>query len=285
MLLQTNKFYLVRESIVTLYLMTFLYLATTPSVFGHSYSVPEDNKTFVWRIKNPDGKYGTGFVLKDSVAGFFLVTNKHVVKSEVTGKYYDSVYVFKNIITKYKKAKSSDSVLILRLTHNRRRLYAEHSDENVDLVFIQLGNYVVGSDSVRNPSGIEKLAGWSSPMILNTRSISINDGASVQLIGYSLTLPQASQYAISRFGKISNYSAEKISVNIDGKYRKSQWIIVDASVRGGHSGGPVFSHAEGSKKLWLIGFVQAVDTKSELTFVIPSHYILDLLNKVREKIR
>ena len=113
----------------------------------------------------------------------------------------------------------------------------------------------------------------------------VNDGARIQMIGYSLKMPQKAQFPSSRFGDVSNYAAEQISINIDGKIRKSQWIIVDASVRGGHSGGPAFYVDEQKKKLLLVGFVQAVVEELELTFIIPSHYILELLDKAREKIK
>lgn len=285
MLMHKNKFYFIKKIRHTIYLITILCFIISPNVLSHTYSVPEKDKEAVWRIKNPDGKYGTGFVLSDSVAGFFLVTNKHVVKSKLTGEYFDSVQVFKNIITLNNKTKSTDSPMTLRLKYKDRVFFIEHAKEDVDLVFIQLGKLVRKDETVLNPNGDIRLVGWRTSMIADTRTLKINDGTTLQLIGYSLKLQQPTQYPISRYGKISAYTTENISLLIDEKKRTSEWIIVDASVRGGHSGGPAFCNINSSKKLVLIGFVQATSKDSELTFVIPSHYILELLNKVREMIK
>lgn len=248
------------------------------SGFSHEYSVPENQKRSVWRIETEHNTWGSGFVLSDSLAGFFLVTNKHVVMDTVRGSYFDSVRVYANTITATDKVKSSTKYHVLYLRNEGRDLFVEHEDPNVDLVFIRLSHR---DRRIFNPRGIVKLIAWSTSMVLDTRNSTINDGARVQMLGYSQRLKQRSQFPLSRFGFIASFPKESTRIAIGGELKESQWIIVDATTRGGQSGGPVFVAIIETKQLWLVGFSQASKESDELSLVIPSHYILDLLDQLR----
>lgn len=266
--------------ITTLVMATVMGCSMAPEIMAQSKNLPELAKRTIWRIENPDGEYGTGFVLKDSAAVFVLVTNKHVVKSKRDGHYFNSVKVYRNVLTNKSKVKSTDSSFTLRLRYKGLNLYIEHDSSDVDLVLILLDKLIIGNETISNPVGIKNFHYWNTIVVADTRVTNVNDGARIQMIGYSLQFKQNSQFPSSRFGYVSNFAAENINILIGKKIRKSQWIIVDASVRGGHSGGPAFFMDEKKKKLFLVGFVQAVDSVSEITYIIPSHYILELLEKV-----
>ncbi len=252
---------------------------------ANSPSIPEDDKRFIWRIETEQNTRGTGFILSDPEIGFFLVTNKHVLTDTLTGSPFDSVRVFLNVFTEKNKVKSSDSSVFLYLRKHGKKLFVEHEDTNVDLVFVQLGTFSGNGDLFLNPSGDMKILGWKTSMVLDTRSSAINDGVIIQMIGFSHMLPQSSQFALSRFGSVASFPKESIKLNINGVMKQSQWIVVDASTRGGQSGGPAFAFPSNSNGLMLVGFSQATTTKQELSYLIPSQYILDLLERIRDMVR
>lgn len=263
----------------------FMMIALPPVVCGHGpFSLPESDKRFIWRIENPENRLGTGFVISDSTAGYLLITNKHVVWSDSLNDYFDSVQVHVNILTENNKVKSIDSTLTLYLRVNGVKLFREHKNSNVDLIAIRLGRIGEPGDYISNPSDIDWYLGFSSTLIANTETAIINDGAIVQMIGYSLRFAQSHQYPTSRYGFVSHYAAEDVKVKINNRYYTSKWIFVDGTVRGGHSGGPVFISNSESKRIHMIGFLQATVVKSEIAFVIPSHFILEVIEDLRIEI-
>ena len=103
----------------------------------------------------------------------------------------------------------------------------------------------------------------------------------MQLVGYSFQLAQESKVATSRFGFVASFPDEPISLSIGDTVRTSEWILIDASIRGGHSGGPVFAADQNSSKIYLLGFVQGTSDSAEMCIVIPAHFILDLIQSIK----
>jgi len=140
--------------------------------FPHTYGLPEADKRGVVRIVNPEGKFGTGFVLSDPELGFFMVTNKHLIRSTVDGSYFDSVLVYRNELTsKDKKVKSTTTANAIHLSFRNWRLYAVHEDEDVDLALIRLGAVRLGDTVVTNPDNCEYIYGFNTNMVIDTRSL------------------------------------------------------------------------------------------------------------------
>jgi hypothetical protein len=180
-------------------------MVASQAVKAHSFGLPEHQKRQIYRITTPEGKVGTGFVVSDSAAGYMLVTNKHLVWSDTAMRYLDSVFLHVNVINERGKVKSLDSTLTLRLRKDTTLIVQEHPDTNVDLVVMPLQEFAIRS-------GLEKLIGFSTRMIPHTAITEINDGALLQVVGYSWILPQANQFPTSRFGRVASCPQEKVSI-------------------------------------------------------------------------
>lgn len=250
---------------------------------GDIASLPEAMKRFIVRITNSEKTQGSGFILSDSTAGYLLVTNRHVVESRSTGVMLDSVLIWTNIIDSNNKVKSADSCRTLYLRHKGRKLFWQHPDKSVDIVLVSLGLLDSLPDTLTNPSGNQKIIGFRTDHIIPKVDFQVgrlNDGVQVQVVGFSEKLPQKYQYHVSRFGHLSFYPGEEINVLIDGKLESLDWLVLDVSNRGGDSGGPVFVTEPDSHNMYLLGFVQAVATKDELCYAIPSYYILETITTI-----
>jgi len=245
--------------------------------------LPESDKRFIVRLCNPENKQGTGFFVSDSICGYLLITNRHVVSSSKTGEIFDSVQLFANNIGANGKVISSDSHQTLYLRHGGVPLYVEHPNKSVDLIVVGIGSIGV---EFSNPAGLDKLYGYKRSFICardRFNPSAVNDGMGVQIIGFSEPLPQKDQFHISRFGHISYYPCEDISVKIDGGVQSLDWLVIDASSRGGDSGGPLFFSDPKSGAICLLGFVQAINQQDELCYAIPSYYILEVIDLLRHR--
>ena len=258
-------------------------------------SLREFDKRSIVRIETPEG-LGTGFVLSDTSLGYFLVTNKHVVQSSKTGEYFDSVFVRRNKLSDEGKVVATNEKGTLYLNYGNRKLFVEHEDPDIDLVFVALGSFQVGDTTLFNPIGY---SGWifafKLSMVANRddmRRLAITDGTPVQIIGFSFTTSQKPQFHISRFGRIALFSSERLTFRIARQRQDcvcmepvtAEWIVIDITSRPGDSGGPAFALIPGSKQAWLIGLVQAGSELNEFCLAHPSYYIHDLVNLVRKKL-
>lgn len=283
------------RDLVILALISLVSLVLTSSVsFGQSLA--EFDKRAIVRIETTEQGLGTGFLLSDSLLGFLLVTNKHMLQSQKTQEYFDSVFIRKNELSPDGKVIATHDRGTLYLKYRGEKLFVEHKDPNVDLVIVGLGSFTVGDTTLFNPANYSQwLFGFSMSMVANRedmKRLKISDGTRVQLIGFSFTTAQKPQFHISRFGHIALFSNEKLTFRI-ARHRDdcvcmepvaAEWIVIDITSRPGDSGGPVFAIMPGSTHAWLIGLVQSGSELNEFCLAHPSYYIHDLVNLVRKKL-
>jgi len=263
--------------------------------YSSSQSIDEIDKRGIVRIETPDGKLGTGFTLSDSVLGFFLVTNKHVIKSPKTGAYYDSVFVRTNMLDSGKVV-ATERKNTLYLYFKGHQLFREHKDSNIDLVVIQLGHVKVADSVILNPSNFEWLYGLKMRTVADRGdldSLQIRDGSFVQIVGFSFQAPQKPQFHISRFGHLALFSYKKIALYFqvpsgDSTIQErsvAEWLVIDIVSRGGDSGGPVFAFHPKNKTTWIIGIVKGSSELNEYCFAHPSYHIWELVRSIADDIR
>lgn len=277
---------------VVTFLCSYLLICFTPS-FGQS--LRETDKRAIVRIETPES-LGTGFLLSDSLLGVFLVTNKHMLQSQKTQEYFDSVFVRKNILSDdKKKVIATDERATLYLRYGGSRLFREYPDSNVDLVIVQAGNIQVGDSTIVNPRNYsEWFFGFNMSMVANREDMTrlgISDGTEVQVIGFSFNIPQKPQFHISRFGHIALFTSEKLTFRVERQRDDcrcmepltSEWLVIDITSRPGDSGGPVFAIIPGSQNAWLVGLVQGGWELQELCLAHPSYYIHELVELVKGK--
>lgn len=247
------------------------------------------------RIENPEGRKGTGFVLRDSIAGFFLVTNKHVVRSCATAGYFDSVFVRKNMLGSSGRLEVSSVRAKLLLSMNGNRIFFEHPDTAVDLVAIPIGVFRLSdSNTIMNPSDLYWL---ESAMGLGTEVLATRDqlsssmflaGTPVQITGFSLEVLGAEQLHVSRFGHIAVSPGQSYRVVFrDGCPGakpfaiKAEWIVLDIVSRGGDSGAPVLD----KERNLVLGFVKGNHVDSEICYAQSSGYVWDMVKILRNHLR
>ena len=248
------------------------------------------------RIETPEG-LGTGFLLSDSSLGFFLVTNKHVVRSSQTQQYFDSVFVRKNKLSEHNKVIATNEKATLYLRYRGWNLFVEHPDSNVDLVIVPLGLIALRDTTITNPANYTPwVYGFKMSTVANRedmKKLKIRDGIPVQIVGFSFVTPQELQFHISRFGHIAIFPTEKLTFKIKKRHNNceciesvtSEWIVIDITSRPGDSGGPVFAFPPESGSVWLIGLVAAGEALDESCLAYPSFYVWELVDLVKEKIK
>ncbi len=261
-------------------------------------SIPELNKRSILRIETPEQGLGTGFLVRDSLLGFFLVTNKHMVQSPKTHQYFDSVFVRRNKISDDNKVVATNEKATLYLRWKGSKLFAEHPDSNVDLVIVIVGAVPLGDTVIVNPANYDPwIYGIKMDMVAKREDIKrldIRDGTPVQIIGFSFATDQEPQFHISRFGNIAIFPSDKLTLNVTKQRANcectepitSEWIILDITSRPGDSGGPVFALLPGSNQAWLVvGLVAMGHTWNELCLAHPSYYIWELVDLIKQKIK
>jgi hypothetical protein len=261
---------------------------------------PEEGKRGIVRIETPDGMIGTGFIILDhSNQRDFLVTNKHMLKACRQKDYFDFVLLRRNRFNKDGNVIATEEKDTLYLHFKGNQMYFAHPDSNVDLAIVPLGDFILGTDSVHNPSGTSNrfIYGINKEMLATRdimRSKQIIAGIPVFMMGFSYQNIDKPQFHITRFGHIALFTSEKLPEAFTNKCfdttytdrMTSDWILLDIISRGGDSGGPVFAALDQTKEIYLIGATQGGTAEAELCYAIPSYYISDLIiraNKIIDK--
>jgi len=279
------------------FLVTFVFsflLLTFAVSFGQS--LPETDKRAIVRVETPEGALGTAFLLSDSLLGFLVVTNKHMLQSWKTHKYFDSVFVRKNRLSADKtKVIATDEKATLYLRYGGTKFFVEHPDSDVDLVIVPTVKIQVGDSTIVNPRNYTQWRfGFNMSMVADREDMTrlgIRDGTKVQVIGFSFPMLQKPQFHISRFGHIALFASEKLTLRVerqrDGdRYMQavtSEWLVIDITARPGDSGGPVFAIIPGSERAWLVGLVKGRSELEAVCLAHPSYYIHELVELMKEK--
>jgi len=259
----------------------FLLIVCTSTSFSFSSTIDESTKRSIYEIISPDlGTSGTGFVISDSLLGKFLVTCKHVVQ-DASGNYVDSILVRRNKLLPTGQAVSDTSRFVLRLKVDGRKYFAEHPNPGVDLIIIP---FLADFNTTISPN--EPLYGQYSYVVLTKdimHSLGIDEGTDVEVIGFSLSLPDGNiHYHFSRFGKVGLYATNEFTLIIEGRPRTANYVLLDMTVRPGNSGSPIFGHI--NNNTYLIGFLSAYSSVMEYGIGYPVYYLYDLMTILKNEI-
>jgi hypothetical protein len=240
----------------------------------------EEHKLSIFEIMQPDGYFGTAFVINDSLLGKVLLTCKHVLQDS-SGDYFDYVFMRKNKLLSSRQVVSDTAVFVLHLKDKNTRLYYEHPNPNIDLVAIPLD---APHKTLRS---IGPIIAFDGHLIMDKRALTyvgIDEGTEVEIIGFSLTtmIPFDNiNYHTSRFGKIALYTSDDYTLSIDGEKTTANFILLDVSIRPGDSGAPIIANI--GQRSFFIGLVAALMPDTEFGVGYPSHYIHDFLMSLRNK--
>jgi len=266
-------------------------------------SVLEPGKRAIVCIETPDKARGTGFYLQDEVLGLFLVTNKHMLQSQRTQEFFDSVYVRKNVFNESGKVVATADREILYLKREGQALFAPHPDSNIDLAIVQCGMLPASGGWFFNPvSSDQDSVRWSFMLQLSSLASredmaakGFTNSLDVELISFSFASLNDDFFHISQFGHIALYSHAPMTFPFQKQYGNCtctklvtcDWVILDITSRGGDSGGPVFASGPGIKSITprIIGIVMGGAEQEELCLVLPSYYILDLIDIVKSTVQ
>jgi hypothetical protein len=252
-------------------------------VLAHGQTSREEDKLSIYEIVQPDGFFGTGFMIEDSLMGQLLITCRHIIQKE-NGEFFDKIFVRKNKLLKTKQVISDTIGFFVYLKDKKdgktRRFFYSHPDPNIDLAIIPLVHpdqpiktrrpvYTFDADLILSKQGLD--------------SLGIEEGTDVEIIGFSLTNSlyiDRINYHFSRFGKIGLFTTDDFELTIDEKPRQANFMLLSMSVKIGDSGSPIIAHIGDSR--FIIGIVTAVVPDIAYGVGYPSYYIYDFLQEVRE---
>jgi hypothetical protein len=242
----------------------------------------EEDKLSIYEIVQPDGFFGTGFMIEDSLMGQLLITNRHIIQDE-NGHFFEKIFIRKNRLLKTKQV-ISDTVgffVYLKDKENgkNRELFYSHPDPDIDVAVIP----VIHPDQPiksRKPT-----YAFDSHLVLSRMgldSLGVEEGTDVEIIGFSLTNSlyiDRINYHFSRFGKIGLFTSDDFELTIDKQPRKANFMLLSMPVKIGDSGSPIIAHIGDQR--YIIGIVTAVVPDIAYGVGYPSYYIYDFLEQVR----
>lgn len=185
-------------------------------------------------IDGSDGKrhwVGTGFMVGRLEEGstdrytIYILTNKHVVKG------------FSSLLVRFNNAESVGvKDLEMPLIENGKKLYAEHPNEESDIVAIQILPGVIIANRLK--LSFLKLEEHALTLEKMQRT-GVDEGTLVYTLGFPMNLMNEKIKApICRLGCISRIADAFVAPD------KANDFLVDAEVFPGNSGGPVFNGPE-----------------------------------------
>ena len=243
-------------------------------------TIEETTKRFIHEIISPGIGTGTGFIIRDSLLGFVLVTCKHVVQDK-KGNYADSIFLRRNKLLPTGQIISDTSQFLVRIKIDDSLLVTEHPNPDVDLVIIPLW--------LNNTTLSEKefLYGQNSRVVPSKeemRKQNIPEGTDVEVIGFSLRIPSdRHHYHFSRFGKVGLFTTDEFTLIMDSIPRTANFILLDMTIRPGDSGSPIFAHI--ADTTYLLGFISATSKVMEYGIGYPAYYLYDLMKILRDKLK
>jgi hypothetical protein len=242
----------------------------------------EEDKLSIYEIVQPDGFFGTGFMIEDSLMGQLLITCRHIIQDE-DGDFFDKIFVRKNRLLKTKQVISDTVGFFVYLKDKEngktRELFYSHPDSNIDLAIIPVihPNQPLKS---RKPT-----YAFDSRLVLSRMgldSLGVEEGTDVEIIGFSLTSSlyiDRINYHFSRFGKIGLFTSDDFELTIDNEPRKANFMLLSMPVKIGDSGSPIIAHIGDQR--YIIGIVTAVVPEIAYGVGYPSYYIYDFLEQAR----
>lgn len=196
-------------------------------------------------IKNQYGNVGTGFLMSKRLGNdnkaIFLMTNRHVLRKDVTGPYseYIDVRFYKKDPRPGEERIRWVRLPILKRNNGFQEIVFMHPEEYVDVAGILI------NDVVNHLSKEVDFTNLSDDMIL-TRKIaqeeSVDSGEDLLILGYPAGIFSETNYLpLVKPGLLSSSSSEDLSLNLgNGQAIKGKIYLIDGSLFGGNSGGPVF---------------------------------------------
>jgi len=269
-------------NILTMAIIRTIILVVILPILALGQTSREEDKLSIYEIVQPDGFFGTGFMIEDSLMGQMLITCRHIIQDE-NGDFFDKIFVRRNKLLKTKQVVSDTVGFYVHLKDKEngetRNLFYSHPDPNIDLAIIP----VIHPDQPlknRKPT-----YGFDSRLVLSRMgldSMGVEEGTDVEIIGFSLTSSlyiDRINYHFSRFGKIGLFTSDDLELTIDKQPRKANFMLLSMSVKIGDSGSPIIAHIGGRR--YIIGIVTAVVPDIAYGVGYPSYYIYDLLEQIR----
>lgn len=191
-------------------------------------------------IKNSFGKFGTGVIVAQKTNSghkVFLMTNKHVLENDEK-ELCDYITVGFYLKQRLQNRPAVKPIKIMCKENGQKstRLFY-HPTEGVDVAGILI------SDLTRAHTDIA----WSvleDDLLLNKEIMKkevIEVGEDVLVLGYPAGIFSRNNYLpVGKQGVIASVPYEELTVEIGGQMFTGKIILVDATLFGGSSGGPVF---------------------------------------------
>lgn len=192
-------------------------------------------------IKNSFGNVGTGFLIaknvKESKQGVFLITNKHILRKNGNGeftKFIEVRFYAKN------QGKSVEWVRIPILLDDGRFTYFVfmHPQEEVDVVGILMSPFI---KQFQDKLNFTKLG---EDLILSREVAQkklIDAGEDLLILGYPGGIFSENNFLpLVKNGLLASSSSEDLYLKLGTKEINGKIYLIEGSLFGGNSGGPVF---------------------------------------------
>lgn len=194
-------------------------------------------------IKNEFGNVGSGFLISKKMgenrSAVFLITNKHVLRKDGDGDYsrYIDVRFYKKDPKDNESAIQWSRIPILGRKDKFSEIVFMHPEEQIDIVGISI------NDLVNRFSSIIDFINFRDDNIL-TREIAqkeaIDAGEDLLVLGYTAGIFSKNNYLpLVKSCLLSSSSSEDLAITLGDKIIKGKIYLVDGSLFGGNSGGPV----------------------------------------------
>ncbi len=266
-------------------LIALLIVLGASNLFGQRSD--ERIRLSIFEIFQPDGRFGTGFVVEDSLLGQILITCRHAVQDD-DGNYFDKILVRRNRLLQTRQTVSDTIGFYLYLKNpddkkDERLFFYPHPDKNIDIAIIPF-NFPGETIIKRRPVyalDVERILSRGG-----LDSLRINEGTDVEVIGFSLTgslMIDKIHYHFSRFGKIGLFTTEEFELEIDGIIRRANYMLLSMPIKAGDSGSPILTYV--GDEMYIIGIVTAVVPDIAYGVGYPSYYIHDFLQDIHEELK
>jgi hypothetical protein len=192
-------------------------------------------------IRNSFGNAGTGFLIAkavgEGIGGTFLITNKHILRKNGDGEFAKFIEV-RFYAKDQKKAIEWIRIPVLQDNGKFTDIVFMHPQEEVDIVGILISPLVNQS---RDRINFTKL-GEDSILTRETAQKELIDaGEDLLILGYPGGIFSENNYLpLVKTGLLASSSSEDLYLKLGAKEIKGKIYLIEGSLFGGNSGGPVF---------------------------------------------
>ncbi|TBR12258.1 MAG: serine protease [Candidatus Nitrosotenuis sp.] len=191
------------------------------------------------KIVNQDGKTGTGFLINNG-SKKFLITNKHVLHKEQTGR--ESATMVDLHLNVFENGNIVGKQIQFPLQNGSTKLWNEHPDPDVDVLVIDVTTICGSITNLATRPMISSLICTKTQL----QRFNIINGRKVIVLGYPLTIMQAGNNRPLRIsGAIASDIGNPVSyprfnsVTSREEQKIIRGFVIESNARSGSSGSPV----------------------------------------------